>query len=351
MNTFGEHFRVTTWGASHDGAVGCVIDGCPSNLFLDESMIQPALDRRKPGQSELVSSRKEKDQVQILSGVFEGKTTGGPIALIFWNHDVDSSKYENIKDCFRPNHADYTYYAKYGHRDWRGGGRASARETLTRVAAGAVAKAVLKQQKTPVPEILAWVSDVGNVSTKQKPQTRREIEQNSVRCPDPVAAEKMKILIQKMREERDSIGGAIRCVIRNVSAGLGDPVFGKLEAELAKAMLSIPASKGFEIGSGFESVKMRGSEHNDPFIVRNGQIRTLTNHSGGIQGGISNGETILFRVAFKPTATIFRPQQTVDLANKPRIITMAGRHDPCVVLRAAPVVEAMAWLTLINVFR
>ena len=347
MNTFGRFFRVTTWGESHGKGLGCVIDGCPPGLELSEELIQPALDRRRPGQSRLVTPRKESDEVHILSGVFEGKTTGTPISMALWNKDVDSSKYTDLKDLYRPSHADYTYELKYGHRDWRGGGRASARETAARCAAGMVAQQVLDAHGV---EIVAWVSDVGAIGSEVDPATvtMEQVDANDVRCPDTAAAERMIERIKEVRKAKDSIGGCVRCVVRNVPGGLGDPVFGKLEAQLAGAMLSLPASKGFEFGSGFEGTHMLGSEHNDAFVMRDGMVRTETNHSGGIQGGITNRENIGFRVAFKPVATIFQEQRTVTSAGEETTFAARGRHDPCVLPRAVPIVEAMVQLVLVD---
>jgi chorismate synthase len=346
MNTTGTFFRVTTFGESHGVALGAVVDGCPPGLHVDEDLVQRALDRRRPGQSRLVTPRNEADRVRIVSGVFEGRTTGTPVAMFVENSDVDSTKYEPFRDVYRPSHADYTYDAKYGVRDWRGGGRASARETLGRVAAGAIAEELLRVVAGV--EIVAWVSEVGSIGSEVDAShvTRDRVDANDVRCPDPVAAEAMEAHIREVRRERDSVGGCVRCVVRGVPAGWGEPVFGKLEAQLASAMLSLPASKGFEIGSGFAGTRMRGSEHNDPFELRDGRVRTTKNDSGGVQGGISNGEAIEFRVAFKPVATIFQPQQTVDAAGQPAVLDARGRHDPCVLPRAVPIVEAMTALVL-----
>ncbi len=342
-NTFGNLFRITTWGESHGSSIGVVIDGCPAGLNLSEKDIQKELDRRKPGQSTIASPRKEADKAQILSGVFEGKTTGTPISIVVLNEGQKSGDYKNLADKFRPSHADYTYEAKYGIRDYRGGGRASARETIGRVAAGAIAKKILNKV-----EILAYTKQIHKTESKVSPDnvTLKAIESNDVRCPDKPAAKKMISLIEKVKKEGDSVGGVIECVIRNVPIGLGSPVFDKLEANLAKAILSLPAVKGFEIGSGFEAVKMKGSEHNDPITKKGRKIITKTNNAGGVVGGISNGMDIIFRVAFKPTATIFKKQKTVTSKGKETYITMSGRHDPCVVPRAVPIVEAMAALVL-----
>jgi chorismate synthase len=346
-NSFGQLFRITTWGESHGGAVGVVIDGCPPRIELNEEDIQRELDRRRPGQSTIVTPRDEADRCQILSGVFEGKTLGTPISIVVPNKDARPEAYAEMESTYRPSHADFTYEAKFGIRDWQGGGRASARETVGRVAAGAVARKVLAAL-FPGIELLAYVTHVHDVDAAIDPGavTLKQIEANAVRCPDPVAAEKMIAAIEKARTEGDSLGGAIGCVARGVAAGLGAPVFDKLEADLAKAMLSLPASKGFEIGSGFAGTRMRGSEHNDPFEIRDGAVRTTSNRSGGIQGGISNGENILFRVAFKPTSTIAREQKTVTAKGEETTLAARGRHDPCVLPRAVPIVEAMAALVL-----
>lgn len=346
MNTFGHYFRVTTWGESHGPALGAIVDGCPSGLPLDESIIQPALNRRRPGQSRLVTPRNEKDQVHIQSGVFDGVTTGTPIALWISNGDVDSSKYLDLKDLYRPSHADYTYQAKYGVRDWRGGGRASARETAARVAAGAIAEEILRVHWGV--EIVAWVSDVGEIGSVVDGETvsRERVDANDVRCADAEAAVRMEERIREVRRQKDSIGGCVRCVVRNAPPGWGDPVFGKIDGRLAGAMLGLPAAKGFEIGSGFEGTKMLGSSHNDAFYQEGERVRTRTNHSGGTQGGISNGENIEFRVAFKPVATIFQAQETVTSGGEEIEFKARGRHDPCVLPRAVPIVEAMAALVL-----
>lgn len=349
-NTFGQLFRVTTFGESHGGAVGCVVDGCPPGLKISAEDIQKDLDRRRPGLSKITSPRKEKDKIEILSGVFEGKTTGTSIMMMVRNKDARPEDYEKLKDIFRPSHADFTFQKKFGIRDWRGSGRSSARETLARVAAGAIAKKFLKQ-KLGV-KFLAFVEQVGDIRIKDvgvgldRPQL---IESNIVRCPDSKIARKMIELIEKVGKEGDSIGGIIHGIIKNVPIGLGEPVFDKLSANLGKAMLSIPAVKGFEIGSGFEGAKMRGSQHNDSFFVdNNGKIRTKTNFSGGIQGGISNGEDIWFRVAFKPVSTIRKAQKTVDRQKQSVILNATGRHDPCVLPRAVPIVEAMAALVIMD---
>ncbi len=339
-NTFGKLFRLTTFGESHGPATGGVIDGCPPGLIIDMAAIQRDLDRRKPGQSAIVSQRKEDDEVQFLSGIFEGKTTGAPIGFIINNTDQKPGDYDHLKDVYRPSHADYTYDKKYGIRDHRGGGRSSARETISRVVGGAIAKQLL-----PGVKINAFVSSVGEIFI-DKPYQALDfslIESNAVRCPDLATAEKMEAYIKEIRKEGDTVGGTITCVLQNVPAGLGEPVFDKLHAELGKAMLSINAVKGFEYGSGFCGAKMKGSEHNDLF---NPDGSTKSNLSGGIQGGISNGMDIYFRVAFKPVATLMQKQQTIDAMGNEVIMQGKGRHDPCVVPRAVPIVEAMAALVL-----
>lgn len=345
-NTFGRVFRITTWGESHGGAVGAVVDGCPPRIPISEAEIQTDLDRRRPGQSRITTQRGETDTVQILSGVFEGQTTGTPISLLVWNKDARSQDYSEIQQAYRPSHADYTYDAKYGIRDYRGGGRTSARETIGRVAAGAIAKKLLARLHQI--EIIAYVSQIHTLKAEIDPLhvTTAQVEANPVRCPDQALAEQMFQFVDQIRKDGDSVGGIIECIIRPVPAGIGTPVFDRLEADLAKAMLSIPATKGFEIGSGFCAAEMMGSQHNDPFFMETGQVRTRTNHSGGIQGGISNGEPIFFRVAFKPTATILRPQETITPSGEPTVLKPKGRHDPCVLPRAVPIVEAMAALVL-----
>ncbi|MEE2754435.1 MAG: chorismate synthase [Candidatus Latescibacterota bacterium] len=343
---FGQLFRITTWGESHGGGVGVIIDGCPPNLAVSAEEIQVELDRRKPGQSRITTQRREEDQVEILSGVFEGKTLGTPISLLVRNKDSRSADYEEMRVKYRPSHADYTYDAKYGIRNWMGGGRASARETIGRVAAGAIAQKLL--QLANEVEIVAYVNQVQDINANidSSTITRKQVDRNIVRCPDPSVAEEMIDRIDKARKDGDSLGGVVEVVARNVPVGLGEPVFDKLEADLAKAMLSLPASKGFEIGSGFGGLAMSGSEHNDPFVNRDGRIRTTTNRSGGVQGGISNGEDIILRVAFKPTATILKEQQTVDIDGNETTLKGRGRHDPCVLPRAVPIVEAMVALVL-----
>jgi chorismate synthase len=349
-NTFGTLFRVTTFGESHGAAIGCVVDGCPAGLYFDLNFIQHELDRRRPGQSAIVTQRKESDTVQVLSGVFDDKTTGTPIALLIPNENQRSSDYDHLADTFRPSHADYTWQTKYGHRDYRGGGRSSARETAARVAAGAIAKLLLLQLGVSV---RAYVSQVGNLAL-QTPYTELDLSQtdtNDVRCPDPVMAQNMIQLIREVRKSGDTIGGVITGVVQGCPAGLGEPVFDKLHADLGKAMLSINAAKGFEYGSGFAGVAMLGSAHNDLFLpdklkTQNPTFKTVTNYSGGIQGGISNGMDIYFRVAFKPVATIMRDQPSVNAAGEPVTVAGKGRHDPCVVPRAVPIVEAMTALVL-----
>ena len=347
-NIFGQLFRISTWGESHGGGVGVVVDGCPPRLELSEADIQPDLDRRRPGQSKIVSPRKEADRVQILSGTFEGKTLGTPISLWVKNEDARPEAYTEMATKFRPSHADYTYQAKFGIRSWPGGGRTSARETIGRVAAGAIAKKILREQYGV--EILAYVKQVQKISAQVDVETvkAKEIEANIVRCPDPEAAEKMIRLIESVRGAGDTVGGIVEGVARGVPVGWGEPVFDRLEADLAKAMLSLPASKGFDIGSGFNGILLRGTEHNDAFRAKGGKVFTKTNRSGGIQGGISNGQTIYFRVAFKPVATVMVEQETVDIEFKNTILKARGRHDPCVLPRAVPIVEAMTALVLVD---
>jgi len=345
-NSYGTLFKISTFGESHGLAIGVIIDGCPAGLTIDEAFIQTELSRRKPGQSKITTQRKEEDTFKILSGVFEGKSTGTPIAIVIENQDQRSKDYGHIENTFRPSHADFTYQEKYGIRDHRGGGRSSARETAARVAAGAIAKLLLKKYSI---EINAFVSQVGELKAPHYSLLDLcKTEDNIVRCPDPAMAEKMIALIDQVRLDRDTIGGIVTCVIKNTPVGLGEPVFDKLHAELGKAMLSINAVKGFEYGSGFEGVQLRGSQHNDEFYNDQGKIRTKTNHSGGVQGGISNGEDIYFNVAFKPVATIMQDQQTVDKEGNDATVSGKGRHDPCVVPRAVPIVEAMAALVLVD---
>lgn len=345
-NTFGHLFRVTTFGESHGAAVGAVIDGCPARLPLGEGDIQPDLDRRVPGQSRLTTQRRESDRVRILSGVFEGLTLGTPITLLIANEGQRPADYDEVRTKYRPSHADYTYEAKYGIRDWRGGGRTSARETAARVAAGAVARVLLTQRWAV--EIVAWVSQVGSeIGTADVDLvTRADVDRTPVRCPDPDAAARMIAAIETVRKEGNSLGGTITCAVRGCPPGWGEPVFDRLEADLAKAMLSLPATKGFEIGSGFAGTRLTGLEHNDEYYVEDGRVRTRTNRSGGVQGGITTGETVWFRVAFKPTATVLREQRTVTTGGEATTITGRGRHDPCVLPRAVPVVEAMTALVL-----
>jgi len=349
-NFFGRCFRITTFGESHGVAFGCVIDGCPSNLEISEQDIQTELDRRRPGQSEIATSRDEKDRVEILSGVFEGKTTGAPIAFLIRNKDQHSADYDELKNIFRPGHADFTYEKKFGIRDFRGGGRASARETISRVAAGAIAKKFLAKQGI---KITGFVSSVGELSLANNFENInfKNIEKNIVRCPDLSIAKKMEDAILLAKKKGDSLGGVVSCVVQNVPVGLGEPCFDKLDADLAKAMLSIPATKGFEIGDGFLASTKKGSENNDEFFSDKDGIHTKTNHAGGILGGISNGENINFRVAFKPTPTISIAQKTVDKKGENiDLKNIRGRHDPCVVPRAVPVVEAMTALVLVDHF-
>ncbi len=343
----GRLFRVTTFGESHGGGIGAVVDGCPPRLALSEEMIQHDLDRRRPGQSRLTTLRDEADRVAILSGVFEGRTLGSPIAMLVGNTDARPSAYEDFKDVYRPSHADYTTEAKYGIRNWQGGGRASARETIGRVAAGAIARQLLRTAANI--EVLAWVRQVGTIAADVDlaAVTLADVEADATRCPSPEHAEAMTEAIEAARRDGNSLGGIVECVARRVPPGLGEPVFDKLEADLAKAALSLPAAKGFEIGSGFAGVSMTGREHNDPFTPGpDGRPRTTSNRSGGVQGGISNGEDIVIRVGFKPTATIASAQDTVDRDNNPVTLAARGRHDPCVLPRAVPMVEAQVLLVL-----
>jgi chorismate synthase len=350
MNTYGKAFKITTFGESHGDAIGVIIDGCPSNLLLDVAFIQDELNRRRPGQSKIVTQRKEPDQVQIISGIFEGRTTGTPLTLVIWNKDAKSKDYSHIAKQFRPSHADYTYQQKYGIRDYRGGGRSSARETAARVAAGAIAKQILQQQGI---KITAYTSQVGSIKldTPYQALDFSVIEQNDVRCPDPELAQQMIERIKEVRKQGDTIGGVVNAVIENTPVGLGEPVFDKLHAELGKAMLSINAVKGFEYGSGFDGVEMLGSAHNDLIYKDDsGTARTRSNYSGGIQGGISNGEDIYFRVAFKPVATLMQDQESLNTEGDSVTVTGKGRHDPCVVPRAVVIVEAMAALVLLDFY-
>lgn len=348
-NTFGQLFRITTFGESHGGGVGVVIDGCPPGIKITEAEVQKDLDRRKPGQSSITTPRKEQDKIHILSGVSDGVTTGTPILLLAHNADVRSEDYLELKDLYRPGHADFTFTAKYGLRDWKGSGRASARETLARVAAGAIAKKYLKE-KLGI-EFLSYVEQVGDIRTDIdfNEVTHGQIEANIVRCPDPEAAEKMIKLIEEVKADDDSVGGVVRGVIKGLPVGLGEPVFDKLPADLAKAMMSINATKGFEIGSGFDGVSLRGSQHNDEFYTDDkGNVRTRTNYAGGTLGGISNGETVYFRVAIKPVSTIAKQQTTVTTAGETVKLEAKGRHDPCVLPRAIPIVDAMGALVVMD---
>jgi chorismate synthase len=345
-NIWGQLFRVTTWGESHGAAIGAVVDGCPPRLPLSEADIQPDLDRRVPGQSALTTQRKETDTVTILSGVFDGLTLGTPISLEMPNLDMRPGDYQEVREKYRPSHADYTYEAKYGVRDWRGGGRTSARETAGRVAAGAIARKLLAERFGVL--VVAWVSKVGTLSVECDAEkvTRQQVDATPIRCPDLATAERMIAAVEAVRKDGDSLGGIVTCAVRGCPPGWGEPVFDRLEADLAKAVMSLPASKGFEIGSGFAGTDLRGSQHNDEFYMEGGRVRTRTNRSGGVQGGITNGETIVFRVAFKPTATIMREQNTVSVVHEDTTIKGRGRHDPCVLPRAVPMVEAMATLVL-----
>ena len=347
-STFGHLFRITTWGESHGPAVGVVIDGCPPGIALDEADLQAELDRRRPGQSRITTQRAETDRAEILSGVFEGFTTGTAIHVLVRNQDARSRDYDEMRTAYRPSHADYTYAAKYGRRDWRGGGRASARETVGRVAAGAIAAKMLRRSCGA--EVVSYVKQVSDVDAAVDPGTvtRADVEAHITRCPDPAAATAMQERIERARKEGDSLGGVVEAVARGVPPGLGEPVFDKLDADLAKALLSLPACRGFEIGSGFAGTRMTGSTHNDPFYMEGERVRTRSNRSGGVQGGISNGEAIVVRAAFKPTATILRPQQTVDESGNEVTLRPRGRHDPCVLPRAVPLVDAMINLVLVD---
>ena len=347
MNTFGTIFRLTSFGESHGRGIGGVIDGMPAGIKIEYDFIQNELNRRRPGQSSIVTPRKENDKVEFLSGVYEGYSTGAPIGFVIYNENQHSSDYNNLKETFRPSHADYTYTQKYGIRDHRGGGRSSARETIARCVAGALEKLVLKELSI---DIKAFTSQVGNISLSKdyRQYDLSRIEENIVRCPDEKKAAKMIALIDEVRAAGDTIGGVITCVIQNMPVGLGDPVFNKLHAELGGAMLGINAVKGFEYGMGFDGVQYRGSQMNDVFVQKDGRVSTLTNNSGGIQGGISNGEDIYFRVAFKPVATILRDIQTLDKSGAEVILKAKGRHDPCVLPRAVPIVEAMAAIVILD---
>ncbi|MBC8363401.1 MAG: chorismate synthase [Actinobacteria bacterium] len=345
-STYGTLFRVATWGESHGGGIGVVVDGCPPRLPLSVEDLQHDLDRRRPGQSSLTTQRREGDEAEILSGIFEGRTLGSPIAILVRNADARPEAYEHLRDVYRPSHADFTYDAKYGIRNWQGGGRASARETIGRVAAGAIARKLLADAAGI--DVLAWVSRVHTIGSTvdSGSVTLEQVEADPTRCPDPDAAAAMTFAIEDARRNGDSLGGIVTCVARNMPAGLGEPVFDRLEADLAKGMLSLPAVKGFDIGAGFDAVAMTGLEHNDPFVPGVEGPTTSSNRSGGVQGGISNGADLVFRVAFKPTATISSAQDTVDTGNNPVTLEATGRHDPCVLPRAVPMVEAMALLTL-----
>ncbi len=348
-SSFGTLFRVSTFGESHGVGVGAVVDGCPPNLELNEADIQVQLDRRRPGQSDLTTPRQEADRVTILSGVENGRTLGTPIGLLVRNQDQRPGDYGEMNAVPRPSHADYTYQLKYGVRASSGGGRASARETIGRVAAGAIAEKVLRERWGV--EIVAWVSSVGDIASAAVDAdqiTRAQVDGNLVRCPEAAVAERMTALVREVREAKDSIGGVVSCVCRNVPPGWGEPVFDKLEAKLAQAMLSLPATKGFEIGSGFAGTRLRGSQHNDPFVRKGERLGTVTNHAGGVLGGISSGEPLLFRVAFKPVATIGQVQRTADIHGNPVELAAKGRHDPCVVPRAVPIVETMTALVLLD---
>ena len=348
-NTFGKIFKISTFGESHGIAIGVIIDGCPAGIDINKDIIQKDLDRRKPGQSKITTQRKEDDKLQILSGVFDGKSTGAPISILINNKDQKSSDYNHISTSFRPSHADYTYHKKYGTRDFRGGGRSSARETANWVSAGSIAKQILSQTGI---KISAYVSQVGSLKLKKnyKLLDLTNSEKNIVRCPDNEYSKKFIDIIDNARKNNDTIGGVITCVIEGCPVGIGEPIFGKLHAELGRAMLSINAVKGFEYGSGFKGVEMFGSEHNDEFEVKENKVSTKSNNSGGIQGGISNGQDIYFNVAFKPVSTIMKDQKSISSENEKIIIKGKGRHDPCVVPRAVPIVEAMAANVLVDLY-
>ena len=347
-NTFGKIFQISTWGESHGPAVGVTIDGCPAGVPIDEEAIQAELDRRRPGQSDITTPRSEDDRLEVLSGVFEGISTGAPILLMVRNKDARPQAYDHLKDVYRPSHADYTYQVKYGHRDHRGGGRSSARETIGRVAAGAIARRILADSAGV--ELVAYVRRIHDIEAAidAASVTRAAVESNAVRCPDSAAAEKMIERIKQLRKEGDSAGGLVELVARGLPVGLGEPVFDRLEADLAKAMLSLPATKGFEVGSGFDGTRLTGSAHNDAFYMAGDEVRTRSNNSGGVQGGISNGEDLVCRIAFKPTATINKEQETVSTSGEETVLKARGRHDPCVLPRAVPIVEAMAALVLVD---
>ncbi|WP_017855615.1 chorismate synthase [Leptospira interrogans] len=350
---WGKIFKVSTFGESHGTSVGVVVEGVPAGIPIRLEEIQKDLNRRRPGQSNLTTPRDETDTVRVVSGVFEGKTIGSPIALIVDNQNTISKDYENLRTTFRPSHADYTYQMKYGFRAHVGGGRSSVRETIGRVAAAAIARMILKDDLGI--ETIAWVDSIGTVQSNigdKYPKSREEVDQNEVRCPDVGSADQMRSLILKMKEAGDSVGGTIQCVSYNLPPGLGDPVYDKLDGDLAKAILSIPACKGFEVGSGFSGTLLTGSSHNDEFYVEEGtgRVRTRTNHSGGLQGGISNGEELVIRAAFKPTSTIFKKQNTINLKGEETILEAKGRHDPCVLPRAVPIIEAVVNLVLIDAY-
>ena len=347
-NTFGKIFQISTWGESHGPAVGVTIDGCPAGVPIDEEAIQVELDRRRPGQSDITTPRSEDDRLEVLSGVFDGVSTGAPILLMVRNKDARPQAYDHLKDVYRPSHADYTYQAKYGHRDHRGGGRSSARETIGRVAAGAIARRILADSAGV--ELVAYVRRIHDIEAEidAASVTRAAVESNAVRCPDSASAEKMIERIKELRKEGDSAGGLVELVGRGLPVGLGEPVFDRLEADLAKAMLSLPATKGFEVGSGFDGTRLTGSAHNDAFYKDGDEVRTRSNNSGGVQGGISNGEDLVCRIAFKPTATINKEQETVSTSGEETVLKARGRHDPCVLPRAVPIVEAMAALVLVD---
>lgn len=348
-NSFGKIFTISTFGESHGKGLGVIIDGCPSGISIDVQEIQNDLARRRPGQSAIVTQRKEADEVDIYSGIFEGKTTGTPIGMVIYNQDAKSKDYSHIKDSFRPSHADFTYNAKYGIRDYRGGGRSSARETVARVAAGSIAKQIVATKGI---EIFSYVSQVGDIKLAQDHSQIDpvQIESNPVRCPDEATAKEMETLIRQIRKEGDTVGGVVTGVIKGCPAGLGEPVFDKLHAELGKAMLSINACKGFEYGSGFDGVAMRGSLHNDAFYQEGDQVKTRSNYSGGIQGGISNGMDIYFKCAFKPVATIVNNQESIDIHGEKVSVVGKGRHDPCVVPRAVPIIDAMSALVIVDFY-
>ena len=346
-NSFGKLFRISSWGESHGGGIGVVIDGCPPRLPLSVGDIQPDLERRRPGQSKLTTPRDEADQVEILSGIFEGLTLGTPIAMLVRNKDARPQAYDEMKEKFRPSHADFTYQTKFGHRNHEGGGRSSARETIARVAAGAVAKKILSYENVQIRAYVERIHEIQVPGLENIP-TLDEVESSPTRCPDPDTAQRMEERILEAKKAGDSVGGSILCRVSGLPVGWGNPVFDRLEADMAKAMLSLPATKGFEVGSGFEGTYLKGSEHNDLFESKDGKVRTRSNRSGGVQGGISNGEELYFRIAFKPTATVLQKQQTVDNEGSNTELMGRGRHDPCVLPRAVPIVEAMTALVLLD---